>query len=209
MTANSPGLRTSPVKRGNWVVQKVLGIRVPPPPPVVPELPADEAKTDKPIREMLAEHRKNPFCAGCHQRFDSFGLAFEGYGPVGSARDKDLAGRPIDAAVTYPGGVDGNGLAGLKDFIKGHRQDNFLGNLSRKLLAYALNRSTQLSDESLVDKMQANLAADGYKFRALVDTIILSPQFLNRRINQNAAQPPAPPKPASGKLIKADFRKEK
>ncbi|HEX4635489.1 MAG TPA: DUF1592 domain-containing protein, partial [Rhizomicrobium sp.] len=166
MTEYSPGLRTSPVKRGNWVVQKVLGIRVPPPPPVVPELPSDESKTDKPIREMLAEHHKNPFCAGCHLRFDSFGLAFEGYGPVGDARTKDLAGRPIDASTTYPGGVAGDGLNGLKSFIHDHRQDNFIGNLSRKLLAYALNRSPQLSDESLIDKMDANLAADGYKFRA-------------------------------------------
>ena len=114
MTEYSPGLRTSPVKRGNWVVQKVLGIRVPPPPPVVPELPSDESKTDKPIREMLAEHHKNPFCAGCHLRFDSFGLAFEGYGPVGDARTKDLAGRPIDASVTYPGGFNGDGLVGLQ-----------------------------------------------------------------------------------------------
>ncbi len=212
MTQYSPGLRTSPVKRGNWVVQKVLGIRVPPPPPVVPELPSDESKTDKPIREMLAEHHKNPFCAGCHLRFDSFGLAFEGYGPVGDARTKDLAGRPIDASTTYPGGVDGDGLNGLKSFIQGHRQDNFIGNLSRKLLAYALNRSPQLSDESLVDKMNANLAADGYKFRALVETIVQSPQFLDRRVEQTtaAATPPAPqPKqPAGGKLIKTDFRKE-
>jgi len=212
MTAYSPGLRTSPVKRGNWVVQKVLGIRVPPPPPVVPELPSDESKTDKPIREMLAEHHKNPFCAGCHLRFDSFGLAFEGYGPVGDARTKDLAGRPIDASTTYPGGVDGDGLNGLKSFIQGHRQDNFTGNLSRKLLAYALNRSPQLSDESLVDKMNANLVADGYKFRALVETIVQSPQFLDRRIEQTtaAATPPAPqPKqPTGGKFIKTDFRKE-
>lgn len=208
MTAYSPGLRTSPVKRGNWVVQKVLGIRVPPPPPVVPELPSDESKTDKPIREMLAEHHKNPFCAGCHLRFDSFGLAFEGYGPVGDARAKDLAGRPIDASTTYPGGVDGNGLPGLKSFIRDHRQENFIGNLARKLLAYALNRSPQLSDEALVDKMQANLAADGYKFRAMVDTIILSPQFLNRRIGDLPAPTPAPSKPAGPKLIKTDFRKE-
>ncbi len=210
MTAYSPGLRTSPVKRGNWVVQKVLGIRVPPPPPVVPELPSDESKTDKPIREMLAEHHKNPFCAGCHLRFDSFGLAFEGYGPVGDARIKDLAGRPIDASTTYPGGVDGTGLAGLRSFIQGHRQDNFVGNLARKLLAYALNRSPQLSDESLVDKMTANLTADGYKFRALVDTVILSPQFLNRRVTDSPspAQPAAPEKPAAPKLIKTDFRKE-
>ena len=189
MTQYSPGLRTSPVKRGNWVVQKVLGIRVPPPPPVVPELPSDEAKSDLPIRETLALHHKNPMCASCHLRFDSFGLAFEGYGPVGDARTKDLAGRPIDASATFPGGVEGVGLKGLQTFIQGHRQDNFLDNLSRKLLAYALNRSLQLSDESLVDQMKARLASDDYRFQALVETIVVSPQFLNRR-----ADAPAPPR---------------
>ena len=82
----------------------------------------------------------------------------------------DLAGRPIDASATYPGGVAGDGLVGLKDFIRGYRQDYFLGNLCRKLMAYALNRSPQLSDESLVDNMKTNLPADGYKFRSMVDT---------------------------------------
>jgi hypothetical protein len=206
MTEYSPGLRTSPVKRGNWVVQKVLGVRVPPPPPVVPELPGDESKTDKPIREMLAEHHKNPFCAGCHLRFDSFGLAFEGYGPVGDARTQDLAGRPIDASATYPGGIAGDGLVGLKNFIRSYRQDNFTGNLSRKLMAYALNRSPQLSDESLVDKMKTDLAADGYKFRSMVDTIVLSPQFLNRHVTEQTST--AVPQPVGIKLIKADSRKE-
>ncbi|MFO1247548.1 MAG: DUF1592 domain-containing protein [Alphaproteobacteria bacterium] len=208
MTVYSPGLRTSPVKRGNWVVQKVLGIRVPPPPPVVPELPSDESKTDKPIREMLAEHHKNPFCAGCHLRFDSFGLAFEGYGPVGDARTKDLAGRPIDASTTYPGGVDGTGLAGLQNFIKGHRQDNYVSNLSRKLLSYALNRSLQLSDESLVDKMKSDLAANGYKFRTLVEDIVVSPQFLNRRVVETPVKDPVAPQKPAGKFLKIDFRKE-
>jgi len=79
LTQNSPGLRTSPVKRGYWVVRRVLGETIPPPPPVVPELPADEAKSDLPIRDMLARHRANPVCAGCHAKFDVFGLAFEGY----------------------------------------------------------------------------------------------------------------------------------
>ncbi len=138
MTQNSPGLRTSPVKRGNWVVQKVLGIRVPPPPPVVPELPSDESKSDLPIRQMLAQHRSNPFCAACHQRFDSFGLAYEGYGPIGSARTKDLAGRPVDTAVTYPGGINGEGFEGLRDFIRNHRQGEFTNNLCRKMLSYSL-----------------------------------------------------------------------
>jgi hypothetical protein len=179
LTQNSPGLRTSPVKRGNWVVQKVLGIRVPPPPPVVPELPSDESKSDLPIREMLAKHRSNPMCAACHSRFDSFGLAFEGYGPVGEARTKDLAGRPVDTAVTYPGGVDGTGLTGLKTFIQEHRQKEYVANLSRKLLAYALNRSLQLSDESLVDRMQSQ-----YRFDSLIETIVTSPQFLNKRLPQ-------------------------
>jgi hypothetical protein len=194
MTQNSPGLRTSPVKRGNWVVQKVLGIRVPPPPPVVPELPSDESKTDLPIRQMLAQHRSNPMCAACHQRFDSFGLAYEGYGPIGDVRTKDLAGRPVDTAVTYPGGINGVGFDGLRDFIHDHRQPEFLNNLCRKLLTYALDRSLQLSDEALVDTMQTNLAAQGDHFDALVETIVLSPQFRNKRI------PPPPTQLASGKV---------
>jgi hypothetical protein len=188
LTQNSPGLRTSPVKRGNWVVQKVLGVRIPPPPPVVPELPSDESKMDLPVRDMLAKHRENPVCAACHSRFDSFGLAFEGYGPVGDARAQDLAGRPVDTAVTYPGGIPGTGLAGLQTFIREHRQNEFVGNLSRKLLAYALNRSLQLSDEPLVDKMETQLAAKEYRFHALVETIVTSPQFLNRRTAQPELQ---------------------
>jgi Protein of unknown function (DUF1592)/Protein of unknown function (DUF1588)/Protein of unknown function (DUF1587)/Protein of unknown function (DUF1585)/Protein of unknown function (DUF1595) len=182
MTQNSPGLRTSPVKRGNWVVQKVLGIRVPPPPPVVPELPSDESKSDLPIRDMLARHRAIPFCAACHQRFDSFGLAYEGYGPIGDVRTKDLAGRPVDTAVTYPGGVNGVGFEGLRDFIRDHRQDQFINNICRKLVSYGLNRSLQLSDEALIDSMQTNLAAQGYGFDSLVETIVMSPQFRNKRI---------------------------
>ncbi len=181
LTQNSPGLRTSPVKRGNWVVQRVLGIRVPPPPPVVPELPSDESKSDLPVRQMLAQHRANPVCAACHARFDSFGLAFEGYGPVGDARTHDLGGRPVDTAVTYPGGVEGSGLAGLQSFIRDHRQNEFLNNLSRKMLAYALGRSLQLSDESLVERMENELRANQYRSYSLVETIVTSPQFLNRR----------------------------
>src|SRR5439155_11672391 len=94
LTKNAPGLRTSPVKRGYWVVRRVLGETIPPPPPNVPELPQDEAKLDLPLREMLVKHRENPSCAACHAKFDSFGLVFEGYGPVGERRSKDLAGRP-------------------------------------------------------------------------------------------------------------------
>jgi hypothetical protein len=146
-------------------------------------LPSDEAKSDLPVREMLAKHRENPLCAACHSRFDSFGLAFEGYGPVGNARMKDLAGRPVDTIVTYPGGMQGSGLTGLQAFIREHRQQEFVRNLSRKLLAFALNRSLQLSDESLIQRMETQLAAKEYRFDSLVQTIVTSPQFLNKRIS--------------------------
>jgi Protein of unknown function (DUF1588)/Protein of unknown function (DUF1585) len=189
LTQNSPGLRTSPVKRGHWVVSKVLGETIPPPPPVVPELPSDESKSDLPVRDMLARHRENPVCSSCHAKFDSFGLAFEGYGPVGGARTKDLAGRPVDTNVTYPGGSQGTGFEGLQTFIREHRQNGFVDNLSRKLLAYALNRSLQLSDESIVERMESRLAPREYRFDTLVETIVASPQFLNKRTQESHGTP--------------------
>jgi hypothetical protein len=120
-------------------------------------------------------------CASCHARFDSLGLAFEGYGPVGEARTKDLAGRPVDINAMFPGGSRGAGVEGVRTYIREHRQADFVNNLSRKLLAYALNRSLQLSDESIVGKMETRLRADEYRFDSLVETILTSPQFLNKR----------------------------
>ncbi len=181
LTQNSPGLRTSPVKRGYWVARRVLGEIIPPPPPVVPELPKDEAKLDAPLREVLAQHRNNPACSGCHARFDTFGLALEGFGPVGEARTKDLAGHTVDTQATFPGGSLGAGVAGLQTYIRANRQTNFIDNLSRKMLVYALGRSLILSDEPLVERMNAKLAAGGYRMSALVETIITSPQFLKKR----------------------------
>ncbi len=182
LTLNSPGLRTSPVKRGNWVVQRVLGEIVPPPPPVVPELPHDEATSELPVRDMLAKHRENALCSACHAKIDSFGLAFEGYGPVGNARTKDLAGRVVDTLVNYPGGSTGTAVAGLQNFIREHREKEYLTNFSRKMLAYALNRSLQLSDEITVEQMVAQAPAKGYRIQSFVEAIVTSPQFLNRRL---------------------------
>ena len=181
MTKHAPGLRTSPVKRGYWVVRRVLGEVIPPPPPVVPELPKDEAKMDASLREMLAQHRADPACSGCHARFDSFGLALEGYGPVGEARKKDLAGRDVETKAEYPGGTEGVGLAGLRAYIKQHRQNDFVDNLCRKMLSYALGRGLLLSDEPLLESMRTKLIASNYKFNTLVESIVASPQFLTKR----------------------------
>jgi hypothetical protein len=187
LTKNAPGLRTSPVKRGYWVVKRVLGEEIPPPPAVVPELPQDEAKLDLPLREMLARHRQDPNCAGCHARFDAMGLAFEGYGPVGERRTKDLAGREVDARSTYPGGKEGDGFEGLLAYVRASREKDFVDNLCRKLLVYGIGRSLQLSDEPTVETMRAQLAAKGYRFSSLVETIVTSPQFRTKRANPPAA----------------------
>jgi hypothetical protein len=181
LTQNAPGLRTSPVKRGYWVVRRVLGENIPSPPPNVPELPHDEAKLDLPLRDMLAKHRENPACASCHARFDSLGLAFEGYGPIGEKRANDLAGRPVDAHAVFPGGSQGAGFEGVRTYIREHRQKDFIENLSRKLLAFSLDRSLQLSDEPLIERMQSKLMASGYRITPVVDLIVTSPQFLNKR----------------------------
>jgi hypothetical protein len=100
---------------------------------------------------------------------------------VGEARTKDLAGRPVDASAVFPGGSQGSGAEGVRTYIREHRQADFVDNLSRKLLAYALNRSLQLSDEALTARMKTRLAAAGYRLNTLVETIVASPQFLNKR----------------------------
>ena len=112
---------------------------------------------------------------------DSVGLTFENYGPVGERRSQDLAGHPVDTHAVFPGGSQGAGLEGVQAYIREHRQNDFLDNFSRKLLAYSLNRSLMLSDELMVERMRTVLAANGYRFTPLVETIVTSPQFMNRR----------------------------
>ncbi|MCO8121794.1 DUF1592 domain-containing protein [Stieleria sp. TO1_6] len=181
-TQNAPGLRTSPVKRGYWVVRRLLGERIPPPPPDVPELPSDESQLgDLTLRETLARHRDHASCAGCHDRFDAIGLAFEGFGPVGELRELDLGGRPVDTSAVFPDGQQRTGVSGLKQYLRANRESDFIANLSRKLLSYALGRSLQLSDQSLLDEMKQNAQRDDYRFRSLVDTVVNSPQFLRKR----------------------------
>ncbi|HWY85311.1 MAG TPA: DUF1592 domain-containing protein [Gemmataceae bacterium] len=188
LTKNSPGLRTSPVKRGNWVVKNVLGEQIPAPPPVVPELPKDEAKLDLPLRDLLARHRADPSCAGCHARFDSFGLVFEGFGPIGERRAKDLSGRQVDVSATFPSGDEGAGLDGLRQYIRAKRQNDFVQNLAAKLFAYALGRGLIQSDDLAIRAMQEKLMANSYRFDNLVESIVTSRQFLFRRGGDETAE---------------------
>ncbi len=192
LTANSPGLRTSPVKRGYWVVRRVLGERIPPPPAVVPDLPNDEKNMgDLTLREVLAKHREDASCASCHARFDSYGLVFENYGPVGERRTTDFGGRPVDVRAPFPGGTERSGLAGLRDYVREHREGDFVDNFCRKLLSYSLGRTLLASDEMLVRDMRAKLAANHHRFSTLVDCIVTSPQFRSKRVPPVTASEPA------------------
>jgi hypothetical protein len=188
-TQNAPGLRTSPVKRGYWVVRRLLGEHIPPPPPDVPDLPSDEGVGDLTVRQRLARHREDPNCAACHQKFDAIGLAFEGYGPIGELRSRDLGDRPVDTRAVFPGGSEEReGLAGLKTYLKQRRQDEFVENLCRKMLSYALSRKLMLSDTATLATMRDELKAKGHRFSAVIETIVSSPQFRNQRGRQDLTQ---------------------
>ncbi|MCA9071166.1 MAG: DUF1592 domain-containing protein, partial [Planctomycetaceae bacterium] len=175
LTKSSPGLRTSPVKRGYWVVKQLLGEHIPAPPAEVPELPKDESDLgDLTLREVLAKHRENQSCAVCHAKFDFAGLVFEGYGPIGEKRSQDLGGKPIDSSTIFPNDTEGNGLPSLEAYLRKHRQEQFQENLCRKLLAYGLGRSLLLSDELTIDEMQKVLAKGEGRFSSLVEVIVTS-----------------------------------
>jgi hypothetical protein len=190
LTKNAPGLRTSPVKRGYWIVRQLLGEYIPAPPPNVPELPVDESQLGElSLRETLAQHRQHASCAGCHDRFDSLGVALEAYGPIGELRTEDLGGRPVEDETEFPGKIAGRGLAGLRNYLSEHRQNEFLDNLCRKLLSYGLSRTLLPSDESLVGQMRTKLAADGYRFSSLIESIVTSPQFLEKRGSEQLVIP--------------------
>jgi Protein of unknown function (DUF1585)/Protein of unknown function (DUF1588) len=133
------------------------------------------------LPQLLARHRAAKECAGCHRRFDSIGLAFEGYGPIGERRERDLGGRPVVNQATFPDGSAGTGLDGLRRYLSERRREEFVENLCRKLLAYALGRTLIPSDQLTIKAMRDRLSADGYRFGGLVESIVTSPQFLNRR----------------------------
>ncbi|WP_254509428.1 DUF1592 domain-containing protein [Anatilimnocola floriformis] len=204
LTKNSQPQRTSPVKRGFWVIHHLLGEHIPPPPPDVVALPAKETDTGgKTIRQLLALHTEDAKCARCHVRFDGVGLAMEGFDAIGRARKQDLAGRAIDNVVPLPSGKEARGVPEFAAYLAAERADDFGKTLSHKLLGYALGRSLQLSDQPLLDQLQENLRKNGYRSDTLMETIVTSPQFRTQRCrdfslaafrDRNAPRP----NPASG-----------
>ena len=172
--------RTSPVIRGKWILDNVLGVPPPPPPPNVPAL--EEAKTAQrgmTIRERLAEHRKNPACAGCHRLMDPVGFALENYDAVGRWRTMD-GGSPIDASGTLFDGTAFRGVAGLQKALLDH-PDLFITTLSEKLLTFATGRGVEYYDAPAIRKLVREARAQDYRFSSLVMGIVNSQPFRMRK----------------------------
>jgi Protein of unknown function (DUF1592)/Protein of unknown function (DUF1588)/Protein of unknown function (DUF1587)/Protein of unknown function (DUF1585)/Protein of unknown function (DUF1595) len=182
LTKNSQPARTSPVKRGFWVVHELLGEHIPAPPANVAVLPVKETDTKgKSIRELLALHTEDVSCARCHRRFDPVGLSMEGFDAIGKKRTKDLAGQPVDNVVRLPSGEAAHGIPEFSKYLAGERKHEFTKTLCRKFLGFALGRSLELSDRVLLEKMQAELEKNDYRFTTLFETVVISPQFRNQR----------------------------
>ena len=176
LAKQSGASRTSPILRGNWLNEVVLGEKLPRPPRGVPVLP-DEAPQGLTERQLIERHSGDAQCAKCHQRIDPFGFALEGFDAIGRARSKDAGGLLIDTHVKLPDGATFEGLDGLRSYLVNTRRDDFLRQFCRKLLGYALGRSVQLSDKPLIDTMLARLKAGDHQVGTAVALIILSPQF--------------------------------
>ncbi len=187
LTITSNPNRTSPVKRGKWILENILGTPPPPPPPDVPELA--EAKKGEDLgslRARLEEHRKNPACASCHERMDPLGFAMENFDAIGAWRDKD-GKSPIDASGKLPSGESFQGATELRDLIVKNRQNEFLHCLAEKLLTYSLGRGLEYYDQCAVDTITKALPEDGHKFSRLVVGIVHSDPFL--KVGSKRSQP--------------------
>ncbi|QDU87624.1 hypothetical protein Pla175_09890 [Pirellulimonas nuda] len=189
LTANP--IETSPVKRGKWVLEALLGDPPPPAPPSVPSLEESAAGShDLPLRDQLAIHRSNPSCASCHVRMDPIGLAMENYDAVGRWRD-DFHGHPIDPA----GALDGERFSGpleMAAVLRGREQE-IVRNAVERMLTYALGRGLRLEDQCYVEEIVAAAAKDNYRFSSLVAAIVVSEPF---RMSGHTKPKPAGSAPA-------------
>jgi hypothetical protein len=181
LAKESGASRTSPILRGNWVSEVLLGDRLPRPPKDVPRLPEDEAAENLTVRQLVEKHSSDERCATCHKRIDGFGFALEGYDAIGRARTRDLADRPIETHATLLDGTMVEDADGLRSYLLTKKREAVLRQFCRKLLGYALGRSVLLSDKPLVTEMQHQLTEHDFRFSAAVETIVRSRQFLDIR----------------------------
>jgi hypothetical protein len=176
LAKQSGASRTSPILRGTWISETLLGEPTPRPPKNVPPL-AETAPEGLTERQLTERHATDPACQKCHQRIDPFGFALEGYDAIGRSRREDAAGLPIDSATTLPDGTRLAGWDDLRRYLLTTGREAFLRQFNRKLLGFALGREVALSDEPLLVEMRTALEANDFAASAAVEKIVLSRQF--------------------------------
>jgi hypothetical protein len=179
LAVTSNPTRTSPVKRGRWILEQFLGAPPPPPPPNVPELPSkSEDVSTASLRKRMEVHRQNPACANCHAKMDPIGFALENYDAVGAYRTKDGA-FDIDASGEFADGSKFSGPGDLKSIILAKRED-FVRCLAEKMLTYALGRGVEYYDRPTIEKIVRSMPGQEYKIQGMILEIVLSEPFLKR-----------------------------
>ena len=180
LTGTSRANRTSPVIRGKWILENVLGAPPPPPPPDVPDLVEErDPRKVLPMREQLAAHRANPVCAACHAQMDQLGFALENFDAIGEWRDVYASGLPIDASAEFPDGTAFDGPNELRALLLS-RADDFVTTAVDRLLTYALGRGLDAADMPAVRRIKRGAADGGYRFAALVQGVVESAPFRMR-----------------------------
>ena len=185
LTGTSQPLRTSPVHRGKWVLETILGTPPPPPPPDVDNVLREdkqEARKSLTVPQLLARHRANPACASCHRLIDPLGMAFETFNPVGQWRDRDQD-QPIDAAGTLTDGTAFKGIEGLKAVLL-ERKDDFVRCFVEKMLTYALGRKLEYYDVATVKEIARAVAGDRHRLSRVVVEVVKSYPFRHRRTRE-------------------------
>jgi hypothetical protein len=177
LTVTSYNDRTSPVRRGKWVLDNLLGMPPPPPPPNVPPL-KDNGIGGKMLsmRDRMAQHRANPVCASCHMLMDPIGLSTENFDAVGQWRDRTEDGAVVDASGGLPDGSKFDGMSGLKKALVS-RPDLFVATMTEKLMTYALGRGLEAYDAAAVRAITRSARADDYRFSSIILGIVNSVPF--------------------------------
>ena len=181
--------RTSPVLRGKWLLDNLLGASVPPPPPNVPALPTrGEGGTVTSVRQRLAQHRTNPVCATCHAQMDPLGFALDHFDAIGGWRDVNEGNTPVDASGVLPNGEKFNGPGELRSVLLG-RREQFVGVVVEKLLLYGLGRPIETNDMPVIRKIVRDSRAGDYRWSAIMTGIVRSVAFQMRMAGSGPSVP--------------------
>jgi len=178
LSISSYATRTSPVIRGKWVLENLLGAAPPPPPDDIPALKDDNLGTEASLRQRLEQHRADPACSACHSSMDPIGFGLENFDAAGAWRVKE-GNFDIDSSGTLPDGRSFTGAKGLKQILLS-QSHAFTQNFTEKLLTYALGRGLERSDRALVGQISGNVARQNHRFSTLITSIVNSPAFQMR-----------------------------